>query len=85
MHNSRYAIAGLALVASTIMISCGDDDDSNPSDSGVISSALDSIPGVGDTTGGGSTGSTTGGANDTTLTSDSLAISDTSVVDTTLP
>jgi hypothetical protein len=76
MHTSRYAIAGLALVASTIMISCGDDDDSTPTDSGVISSALDSIPGVGDTT---------GGANDTTLTSDSLAISDTSVVDTTLP
>ena len=69
MHTSRYAIAGLALVASTILISCGDDDDSTPSDSGVISSALDSIPGVGDTT----------------LTSDTLAISDTSVVDTTLP
>jgi hypothetical protein len=79
MHTSRYAIAGLALVASTIMISCSDDN-STPSDSGVISSALDSIPGVGDTT-----GSTIGGSNDTTLTSDSLAISDTSVVDTTLP
>jgi len=77
MHTSRYAIAGLALVASTVMISCSSDDNSTPSDSGVISSALDSIPGVGDTS--------SGGANDTTLTSDSLAISDTSVVDTTLP
>ncbi|HEY4607654.1 MAG TPA: hypothetical protein VIH06_00565 [Ilumatobacteraceae bacterium] len=79
MHTSRYAIAGLALVASTIIVSCGDDDNSTPSDSGVISSALDSIPGVGDTT--------SGGANDTTLTTDSLAgsSSNSSVVGTTLP
>jgi len=66
MHTSRYAIAGLALVASTVMISCGSDNNSTPSNTGV--------------------GNTTSGVtSDTTLTSDSLAISDTSVVDTTLP
>ena len=33
MHASRYAIAGLALVASTIIVSCGSDNNSTPLDS----------------------------------------------------
>ncbi len=35
MRIHRFAIAGMALVASTILISCGSDDDNAPADSGV--------------------------------------------------
>jgi hypothetical protein len=66
MHSSRLAIAGLALVASTIMISCGSDNNSNPTDTG-------NTPAVGDTTLG--SGSTVGGAG-------TLPIADTIAVDT---
>ena len=45
MHTPRLAIAGLALVASTIMISCGSDNNSTPTDTG-------NTPAVSDTTGG---------------------------------
>ena len=62
MHTSRFAIAGLALVASTVMIACSSDDDSNPTNTG-------NAPAVGDTS----------------VTSGSLPIAETSVVETTSP
>jgi hypothetical protein len=62
MNTSRLAIAGLAVVASTVMIACSSDDDSNPTNTG-------NAPAVGDTS----------------VTSGSLPIAETSVVETTSP
>ena len=85
MRNHRYAIAALALVGSTVLISCGSDDNSNdntPTNSGVV---------VGDTTlSGGSTGSDiTTGSTDTIGTSGSTGNSTTGLgslsTDTTNP
>ena len=57
MNTSRLAIAGLAVVASTVMIACSSDDDSNPTNTG-------NAPAVGDTS----------------VTSGSLPIAESSVV-----
>jgi hypothetical protein len=62
MNTSRLAIAGLAVVASTVMIACSSDDNSNPTNTG-------NAPAVGDTS----------------VTSGSLPIAETSVVETTSP
>ena len=62
MNTSRLAIAGLADVASTVMIACSSDDNSNPTNTG-------NAPAVGDTS----------------VTSGSLPIAETSVVETTSP
>jgi len=62
MNTSRLAIAGLAVVASTVMIACSSDDNSNPTNTG-------NAPAVGDTS----------------VTSGSLPIAETSVVETTAP
>jgi len=35
MRTHRFAIAGIALVASSVLVSCGSDDDDAPGDSGV--------------------------------------------------
>ena len=69
MRTNRLALAGLALVASTIIISCSSDNNSTPTNTG-------NAPAVGDTTLG--SGSTVGGAG-------TLPIAETSVVDTTTP
>jgi hypothetical protein len=47
MRSHRYAIAGVAIVASTILISCGSDDDDSPVDSAVpvvSNSTISSLP-----------------------------------------
>jgi len=62
MNTSRLAIAGLAVVASRVMIACTSDDNSNPTNTG-------NAPAVGDTS----------------VTSGSLPIAETSVVETTSP
>ena len=62
MNTSRLAIAGLAVVASTVMIACSSDDNSNPTNTG-------NAPAVGDTS----------------VTTGSLPIAETSVVETTSP
>jgi hypothetical protein len=63
MNTSRLAIAGLAVVASTVMIACSSDDNGTPTNTG-------NAPAVGDTS----------------VTSGSLPIAETTVVvETTSP
>jgi hypothetical protein len=72
MRNHRYAIAALALVGSTVLISCGSDNNSNnntPTDSGVVvgdtTLSGGSTAGLGTTLGSGSTGDSTSGGDST--------------------
>jgi len=47
MRTNRFAIAGLALVASTVMISCSSDNNSTPTDTGNAPAVSNTTPGVG--------------------------------------
>ena len=71
MRTHRFAIAGVALVASTILISCGSDDDEDaPVDSGapiVADSTIATLPIADTVVVGDSTGSSVDDSTDTTL------------------
>jgi hypothetical protein len=66
MRTHRFAIAGIALVASTTLIGCGSDDNNAPANSGVPVVADSTIASAPLSTIGGSADSTGGNSVDTT-------------------
>jgi hypothetical protein len=70
MRIHRLAVASAALLASTVLIACGSDDNSDsPGNSTNISSPSLTTPGLGSTSGSSmdTTGTTMGSSSDTTL------------------